>query len=1145
MKSTIISLFTLFLVTSFYYAGAQPWMNNISSETKAKGKVNFYDIQKAFDEYWLNKKIEKGKGWRQFKRWENFMEPRIYPSGKLPKQTYWKEYQQKIAKGNAKSIIANWKLMGPTETPKEINTNINRGSGRLNCIEFHPTDPNIFWVGAPAGGFWKTTDGGNTWATTTDELQSLGISDIAVNPQNPLEMYIGTGDRDHSDTYSIGILKSTDGGDTWNTTGLQYIQNEAQNVNRILINPNSPSILIAATNSAIYRSTNSGADWTEIIGGNFIDLEFKPNDVSVIYASTYERWGGGSTIYKSTNNGASFNLSETGITPSEINRIELAVSPNNPQVVYAFASSQSTNGFYALYKSTNSGTSWSVVTDNTSINLLGWQSDGADSGGQGWYDLSLAVSPTNANIVYTGGVNIWKSTDGGASWNINAHWYGNNAAYVHADQHAFKFNPLTNNLFSCNDGGLHKTDDGTNWIDLSSGLEILQIYRIGTSYTDESLVVSGAQDNGTMKVQDDLWEAIMGGDGMECLVDYTNKDIIYAEYYYGNISRSIDGGNTFYSIKPQNSPNGAWITPFIIDPVNHNTLYMGFDNVYKTTNGGDNWTTISNGFTNGENLQSLVIAPSNTNYLYAATYDVIYKTTNGGTDWSDITTGLPSHSITYIAVSSANPNHILVSLSGYTENEKVFKSIDGGANWTNYSDGLPNIPANCITYENNAIQGVYVGTDLGVYYRNNTMSSWIDFNGGLPNVVVDELEIHYPSRKLRAATFGRGLWESNLYDPPAFPTADFTNNFIDMCSGIVKFNDISVGSPESWLWNFGDGQTSIEQNPTHQYAALGDYPVKLTVSNSFGTDDTTRAISVILLPIVADYETNNNTFCSLPAEVSFTNLSQNGSSFSWNFGDTQTSIDQNPTHSYTTQGVYDVTLYVTSLLCGTNSVIKTGIVNINPSNIPYVSMPENGIATTQTCCNGFLFDSGGASYYQNNTNSTITIVPDQASSIKLTFSEFEFENNFDYLYIYDGPSINSPLIGEYTGFNFPEGGIINSTGGAITIRQITDPGVTEKGFELNWTCLTTDIKNIENKPVIRVYPNPSKGNINIEFEQENREDIFVSVMNVSGQKVFEQQFKSTNGKFTKTLSLETLSKEIYQLQIIVGETINNSKIVLQ
>jgi photosystem II stability/assembly factor-like uncharacterized protein len=822
----------------------QPWMYGLTRKKTSK-EISFYDIQQAFNEYWKDRNPEKGKGYKPYKRWEYFMEPRVYPSGKLPAVSFWHEILQKqnnLALSPAAGV--SWTLVGPSDIPVNIISKKNGGAGRINCIAFHPTDSLTLWIGAPSGGLWKTTDGGESWTTVTDQLAAIGISDIAVNQLNPNILYIATGDGDAFDTYSIGILKSMDGGLSWNATALTDAVSDAKAFRRIIIHPTSPGIMIAASSDGIYKTTNGWSSYSKVQEGHFKDLEFKPGNPAVVYATSYDNEGN-ATVFKSSNTGESFQKSMLGMSiDGKADRIELAVSVANPSVVYALCSSAADGGFLALYKSTSSGNLWTEVYGKDRLNLLGWSTDGSDIGGQGWYDLSLAVSPTNINVIYAGGVNIWRSVNGGSGWSLNTNWYHDeNNEYVHADHHTLVYSPHGAILFSGNDGGIYKTyNDGKKWHDLSKTLEILQTYRLGLSATDPDLIITGNQDNGSILRDSAGWFEVLGGDGTECIIDYTDDNIIYALLQRGDIYKSIDKGLSFSAIKPKNSPAGAWITPFIMHPDIPGILYAGYDNLYKTLNGGQTWSEIAINPPLDAKIRSLVIAPGNDNYLYAATLNTLIKTTDGGESWQTITAGLPSLGITAIAVSSSDPNKIWVSFSVYTANSKIYYSPDGGTNWINYSTGLPNVPVNCIVYQKDSYGGIYAGTDIGVYYRNEQLSQWVDYSGNLPNVIINELEIDYAVSALKAATYGRGIWETTLYAMSQnILRADFSVSNNKACRNTpVVFEDHSSGSVASYQWNFGPGavpSTATTKGPHSVYfTSNGKKSVSLTVLKNASND---------------------------------------------------------------------------------------------------------------------------------------------------------------------------------------------------------------------------------------------------------------------------------------------------------------------
>lgn len=852
-------LFIGLLSASFVYA--QEYVEMMQNKS-----ANFYQIQKAFNDYWENKPYEKGKGWKQFKRWEYLMESRVDKNGNFPDPgMVWTEhlkFQQKYqsnasSKSNNKS--SNWTSLGP-DSWNSIGW--NPGIGRINVIAVDPNNSNVIYVGAPAGGCWKSTNGGNSWTPLTDTLATLGVSGIAINPQNSNEIYLATGDGDGSDTYSIGVIKSTDGGNTWQSTGLNWNTTQSRVMSKIIINPNNPTELYVATNNGLWKTNNSGSSWTNVRTGVFRDVEYNPLNPNTVFACT------NTNFFKSINGGA-FNMITTGLpNVTQVGRMTIAVTANDTNYVYLLAANSSDYGFLGLYRSTDGGNTFSLRTN--SPNILGWNTTGSDSGGQGWYDLALAVSPNNKNEVFTGGVNVWKSTNGGASFSANTQWNWPTGSfgYVHADIHTLDY--FGNNLFCGSDGGVFKsTNSGSSWSDLTAGLEVTQFYRLGMSATNAGTVIGGAQDNGCSLLKSGTWTHVTGGDGMECLVDYSNDNYIYSTSQYGTIYRSTNGGASFSNISGSINENGAWVTPYVIDPNNPSTLFAGYENVFKTTNRGNSWTQISN-FSATGTIRSMAVAPSNSNVIYIATLTQIRKTTNGGSSWTVINNGLPNLNISYIAVHNLNPNILWVTFSGFSNGNKVYKSVDGGTSWVNVSGNLPNIPINCVVYENGTNNGIYVGTDMGVYYKNDDLLNWEAFMDNLPNVQVNELEIFYPTGKIRAATYGRGIWESGLFQANTPPVAQFNTPDTLICPNVcVQFTNQTINLGQQWTWYFPGGTpaTSTDLNPTVCYPSIGNYDVSLVVSNVNGTDSLHKSAYVAVqspssgmsLPVAEGFENGTAT----------------------------------------------------------------------------------------------------------------------------------------------------------------------------------------------------------------------------------------------------------------------------------------------
>jgi hypothetical protein len=849
MKKSLLffCLFSLFVQGIF--SQELNWRNLIlDSET------NFYQVQESFQNEWRNieRPYPKGKGFMAYKRWEWYMEPRVFPTGKrIPTNAIQLAKQENPAMFPPPSGTSGlWTYIGNSSVPGG-----GGGAGRVNAIRPQPGSSTIFYACAPAGGLWKTTDAGASWnVMNTDYLDAIGATDVAIDPSNSNIIYLATGDGDAGDIYSIGILKSTDGGTTWAATGLNWNVTQGRMINRLLIHPTNSNILLAATSLGVYKSINAGASWVLATSGSFKDMEFKPSDPTVVYAA-------GTTFFKSIDTGSTFSSITSGVPSTDVGRLSIAVSEANASIVYLLASKNSDSGFLGVYKSTNSGTSF--TTTATTPNLLGWNSNGGDAGGQGWYDLALECSATDANILWVGGVNVWKSTNGGTSWACNAHWTGSGGLpYVHADVHCLSWIPANNSLYVGCDGGVFRsTNNGTSYSDVSSNLQISQQYRLGVAQLNGNKILTGWQDNGSNLKNGTAHSQVLGGDGMECIIARTNDNVMYGEIYYGAIYKSTNNGGTFNPIVNSGgtgvNADGAWVTPYAMGATD-NDLYVGKSTIYKSSNAGTSFTAMGT-FGTGV-VNAFAVAVSNVNVIYASKGSALYKTTNASA-FSAIS-GLPNLYITSIAVSSIDENKVWVTFSGYSAGSKVYYSSNGGTSWTNISGSLPNIPSNTIVFQNTGSDALYVGTDAGVYYKDNSLADWIPYMNGLPNVVVDELEIHAATNTITAATYGRGTWRAPLYSQPNLdlavvsitsPNGNFCSTTVTpeltvMNAGINAITSFQLtytisgqaSQTYSWSGNLTSGNSVLVTLPVSTVSA-GSYTLTINASSINGGSDDNAA----------------------------------------------------------------------------------------------------------------------------------------------------------------------------------------------------------------------------------------------------------------------------------------------------------------
>ncbi len=818
MKKSILSFTFLLLVSQ---ANAQPWMaQNNKSPLKLSDVVNNYKSNvapfftyeeevKESNNSFFDTHIKEDKNYH-FDRWLWYWQQHLDKNGFMvsPVKTLkeWEIYQEKRnneSKLSRKTSIdqSNWIFQGPDST--DVNSwQSGGGVGRINVVSFHPTDKNTFWIGSPGGGAWKTTDDGNTWKCMTDKLPVTAVSDIVFNPQNPNTVYLCTGDRDGEDYYSLGVMKSIDGGNTWSIAGLNWIASDFREANSLVVNPLDTNCLILAASDSIYKSMDGGTTWIGVTSGYFRQVLYCPGDTSILYAAKdYEYFtGSNAEVYRSGDGG------NTWVPAADIvnsSRITLAVTPANPAVVKVLADSLS-SGFGGFYTSSDTGKTFKKIFSDSSCtkNILAWSYDGTGCGGQGWYDLPLTMSLTDSNLVVAGGVNTWYSTDGGYSWNLLDQWYGMtpSIAITHADKHYLKFDPLMpNRLFECNDGGIFRTDTigSLFWMPVGNGLGIAEFYRNAVS-NNASFVLGGCQDDGSKTIQDGQYIDFGGGDGMEPLIDYADSTTIYGSSQYGGIFKVTNfynnlaafGSATYSGISSNipGMPSGAWVTPYTLHPAFHNYIIAGYQQVFLSRDQGNTWDSIS-AFTSGDLINSIGMTVADTGTIYAlqGTYPTVINITHDmGATWTSITPSGPLVSLTDVLVDPKDKDHFWITYGNY-DTSRVAEYIPSTGTWIFWNNNLPDVPVNCIIMDTSN-RNLYIGTDVGVFYKTDSMTQWEPYNKNLPAVRVNDLHINYTTNEIWAATYGRSMWKS----PKQYDSTD-TSHHISGIS-IIPFvvNSLSV-----------------------------------------------------------------------------------------------------------------------------------------------------------------------------------------------------------------------------------------------------------------------------------------------------------------------------------------------------------------
>ncbi|HZV70596.1 MAG TPA: hypothetical protein VFG10_13675 [Saprospiraceae bacterium] len=742
---------------------------------------------------------EEDGAYAKWARWGLYMSARTDDEGRLVNVDRRIRSAYEAYATHQRSSAGNWIPRGPNSISGINGSAV--GIGRVDRIAFHPTDANTLYIGSPAGGLFKSTNGGSSWTPLTDNIPSTAISGIVVSHANPNTIYILTGDGDTGNSGfivsagywkpSAGVFVSYDAGSNWNATGALPIVGEYAGY-QLVQDPNNANVLLAATNQGIYRTSNGGNSWTQVLTGLTFEIKFKPGSSGFVYA---------------TQNGSFFRSPDGGVTwahitnfdfPLMAGRVAMAVT-NGFSSRVCLMSGWANDGatFGGVYISYDSGASFSRQSNTP--NIVESSCDGDGGNNQSWSDLAIAVSHTESSKVLAAGITTWRSTNTGVTWtNASAGRCDGSTStgYVHADVHDIEYSPLNGAVYLCSDGGLIKSSNhGVDWVNLSDGIAASMIYHLAGTITDLENMIIGLQDNGSKRrnANTSVWDQVLSADGFDCIYNVGSNTEGYLSAN-SKLSRFSDNGLDLVDITPLTSDNKF---PRVTSAIDDGDLVLaGYVHIYKSTNGGDTWVE-----KNVPGSWDLERCPSNANRFYAAggasafaTTGSMWKSNDKGDTWTIISDspGFPSVNIrlTDIGVRSTVSGNVWIVFGGFSNGNKVFFSSDAGESWSNMSSSLPNVPVNAIQVD--AGNNAYIGTDIGVFYRGAGMNDWVPFWHRLPIIQVSDLELYEADNIIRASTFGRGVWESDTYS-----TCAQTINITSMLSGNRYYetsNYISCGS---------------------------------------------------------------------------------------------------------------------------------------------------------------------------------------------------------------------------------------------------------------------------------------------------------------------------------------------------------------
>lgn len=729
-----------------------------------------------------------------------------------------------INQDNSKSNVfsGNWQAKGP-KSWNPNSTHQHPGLGRINTIAVDPSNNNIIYVGTPSSGLFRSIDGGNNWTQLTAEINFIGISGIAIDyesdPSNRT-IYILSGDNvTTSNTYSSGIFVSYDDGQNWQHTsfGINWDYLEKHSSRSLNMHPLEPMLQFAAMEDGLYRTQNGWNSFVKVKEGEFLDVVFSPAPHDYIYASTSD-----GKIYKSNDFGNTWIHLTEGLPKNLDALVKLCVVPNEPQNLYAlFGRSRDPENatplgnFGGFYFSDDAGNNWELRSNEPNIFARVYQSHGSSINDN--YYAQLAVNPINSSIIYAGGLEIFISTDGGESWEAftdGTYSEGGSGQYHHVDQHYLAFHEQ--DLYSGHDGGISILyHDEEYFVDISKGLDICQIFFMGSNHYNPDYYAIGTQDVGLNVVKDAEAFHWFFEDGSYTFFMPNTNIVVGTNYDRLRINRNDDFGKTSLPGVTISSPSEETTWAYIMcDIQNKNTIYYCYDDIYKIY--GTNKASIQN-LSNGQigdfkYFTKVALDPNDTTRIYVSRKSKLYKYEKSSGEWIDISgINFPSNQyISSILISPYNNDVIWVSFNNYNpQTNKLFKTVDGGKNWYglfNTEDYPLALPINDIAYQMGTHNRIYIATDIGIFTKDESPgSNWQEFNTGLPRIKVSDIEINYNSRKLIASTFGRGIWETDLIEDcytsktltsTLFGKQEWIGSTIYISSKIINESNLTIKSSE-------------------------------------------------------------------------------------------------------------------------------------------------------------------------------------------------------------------------------------------------------------------------------------------------------------------------------------------------------------
>ena len=704
-----------------------------------------------------------------------FSERREFPLGRIPEGA-WREavrhFQARAPKrvsGARFSVHAatnGWTSIGPFTIPFLFMAS----AGRVSAIAVHPTDPATVYATGAQGGVWRTTNSGANWTPLSDHECSLATGALVIDPVDPAILYVGTGELTNSGSsyYGCGVLRTTDGGQTWTQQGAEVFDVSTSNTtggaffSRIVIErPSAGSAtttrLWATTSRGVFRSVNSGGTWTQVeiipgvLGGVYTDVVLdQVNPARIWVARGISSASSDNGVYFSANGGLTWSKQTTGLPASDVGRIRLALAPSNANRLFTAIEKVSDGTLLGIWRTDDGGATWTEAPRGT-----------ASCASQCWYDMIIEIDPVDMNRVYFGGLHYYRSAAAGEP-------FVNRSGDIHVDQHAIAFAPSDPSIiYIGNDGGVYRSSDrGETWTTKNNDIAITQFYPgISLDPTEVNRAIGGTQDNGTDEWSGaPAWNHVLGGDGGFTAINRRHPAITWAETqwipnqsYIGPRRRDTPTGGFVQRINGiALSDRADFIPPLVMDPVNPDVLFFGTFRLYRTRNAGESWTPLTSDLSRGGGVITAIgVSPADTLMVYVGTSDGNVQVSRDQGAAFTLATGLPTRTVTDFTFDPGDPAVAWVALSGFNS-PHVFRTSDRGATWVDVSGDLPNIPVNALAFIGPTGELV-AGTDVGIYRTTDGGTTWTPWVG-VPNVAVLDIVFNPRTSSLVAATHGRGMF---------------------------------------------------------------------------------------------------------------------------------------------------------------------------------------------------------------------------------------------------------------------------------------------------------------------------------------------------------------------------------------------------